>query len=635
MLMVRHVSRAARFLAITLLATLAAVRPGFCQSDLPTTEPELLAILTGDAPPARKALACKGLAIHGSPASVAELAKLLPDPQLASWSRIALEVIPGKEADEALRQATESLEGNLLIGVINSIGIRHDAGAVELLTARLKDQNGEVAAAAAIALGHIGGSDAAKALQESLASAEPVLRNALAEGCILCAEQFHANSKATEATALYDVVREADVPKQRKLEGLRGAILARGDAGLPLLAEALQSEDKRVFQMALGTAREIPSKEVDKALATEYGRAAPERAAILIAVMADRPETANAALILKAAGPGPKPVRLAALSALGRVGNETSLSTLLDAGLDEDAEVVAAAQAALGSLPGDGINQEIVKRLSAADDNLMRLLIETIGQRRIDAVPELVKALDHKEQSVRAAALIALGNTVTPKSLDVLIAQAVAPKLADDGTAALAALKTASVRMPDREECAAQLAAALNRGTPAAKDAILEILSEMGGPKALETVGAAASGNDPQLQDTGSRLLGKWSTEDAAPVLLNLAKTSPSDKYHVRAVRGYISLARRFAAMPEPKRLEICQNALDVAKHPADKKLVLDVLQLYPTVASLQMAVRAREIPQLKDDATAAALTIAGKIKGNEEQVNEILAKAGLGKKKS
>ncbi|MBL8855379.1 MAG: hypothetical protein JNK57_15540, partial [Planctomycetaceae bacterium] len=68
-------------------------------------EAELLAVLMSDAPRAEKALACKNLAIYGSDAAVVELAKLLPDEQLSSWARIALEAISGSEASAALREA--------------------------------------------------------------------------------------------------------------------------------------------------------------------------------------------------------------------------------------------------------------------------------------------------------------------------------------------------------------------------------------------------------------------------------------------------------------------------------------------------------------------------------------------------
>src|SRR5437879_6246570 len=180
--------------------------------------------------------------------------------------------------------------------------------------------------------------------------------------------------------------------------------------------------------------------------------------------------------------------------------------------------------------------------------------------------------------------------TVPQKRLSILIAQVIAPKHPEDAPAAQTALRTASVRMPDREACADELALALERSPAQTKSALLEILGDVGGTKALKTIGVAAKSDDPQLQDTGSRLLGKWNSIDAAPVLLDLSKTAPEDKYHVRAIKGYIGLARKFA-MPEEQRIQMCQNAFAACHHASEQKLVLDVLKLHPNIEALKMAV--------------------------------------------
>src|SRR5262245_56126777 len=87
-------------------------------------EKELIAILRSDKPDAEKAIACKKLSVDGSKAAVPELAKLLASEQLASWARTALEAIPGPEADKALYDAVPKLQGRLLVGAINSLGVR-------------------------------------------------------------------------------------------------------------------------------------------------------------------------------------------------------------------------------------------------------------------------------------------------------------------------------------------------------------------------------------------------------------------------------------------------------------------------------------------------------------------------------
>src|SRR6185369_11375819 len=120
-----------------------------------------ISILKSGTEPAQKAMACRWLAVYGNQDAVPALSPLLADPQLSSWARIALEVIPGRAADEALREALGKLQGKLLVGVINSIGVRRDAKAVNGLVARLNEADVETATAAAVALGRIGGDPSA------------------------------------------------------------------------------------------------------------------------------------------------------------------------------------------------------------------------------------------------------------------------------------------------------------------------------------------------------------------------------------------------------------------------------------------------------------------------------------------
>ena len=143
---------------------------------------KLIAILKSDAPPQDKAIPCKQLAIYGDKDAVPVLAPLLANKDLASWARIALQAIPGPEADAALREALPKLQGNLLIGVMNSIGVRRDAKAVDGLAGKLTDADVEVVAAAAAALGNIGGTQAAKALNQAFSSGRKETLSAVAEG---------------------------------------------------------------------------------------------------------------------------------------------------------------------------------------------------------------------------------------------------------------------------------------------------------------------------------------------------------------------------------------------------------------------------------------------------------------------
>ncbi len=570
------------------------------------------------AAPAEKALACKKLAIHGSKAAVPELAKLLADEQLASSSRIALEAIPDPAADAALLEAAKTLQGRLLVGTINSIGVRQAAGAVDQLATRLTDADEDVASAAAVALGRIGDDKATKTLRQSLAgSAAPAVRSAIAEGCILCAERLMAEGKNSQAAEIYDEVRQADIPQQRVLEAIRGAIVARGAQGIPLLIEQLRSPDKRRFQIALSTARELPGRETLDALSAELARATPERASLIVYALGDRDDAALPPAVLRAARDGDEQVRLAAIQVVGRLGDESAVPALLEIAADPDADLSEAAKTALTVLSGEKVDADLAGRLRAAKGKTLALLIELVGERRIDATEDLVKTLDHPDYAIRSATLNALGATAGPEDLAVLISAVVSVPNAADAEIAERALQAASIRMPDREATAAQLAAAMPRASMAIKASLLRILGAMGGPKALETIAAAVKSGDAELQDVGTRVLGEWMTADAAPVLLDISKDPANDKYRVRALRGYLRIARQLS-LPDEERIEMCRQALEIAERPQERELALDVLKRCPSAESVELASSLLDDAELRDHAVEVAIFIGEKIKDTD-----------------
>ena len=129
MFKIRHFAVCALFTAAVTAAIITPHARG-AEADEPDPAAErqrvLIEVLQSDAPLQDKAITCKKLAIYGDKEAVPALAALLSDERLASWARIALEAIPGSEADDALREAMGKLKGRSLVGVINSIGVRRD-----------------------------------------------------------------------------------------------------------------------------------------------------------------------------------------------------------------------------------------------------------------------------------------------------------------------------------------------------------------------------------------------------------------------------------------------------------------------------------------------------------------------------
>lgn len=606
-----------RVLAVSL--PLLAISAATADELFNTNEAELIAILKmGE--PAEKAIACKKLAVFGTKDSVPLLAPLLEDEQLASWARIALEAIDDPAADAALRGSLANTTGNLAIGAINSLGVRGDDAATplmaEALAAGIKAKDEELVDAAAWGLGQVGGDQAVAALRGAIKNETPTVRNAAALGLVLAAEDLLAAGKAEDAAKLYDEARAAEVPKQRKLEATRGAILARGEAGIPLLVEQLRSNDKKFLQLGLGTARELASAKVAEALVQELETAPADRSALLIYALADRKEQVDAPAILQAAVEGDDLMQLAAVKLLSRSDEASHLDALLQTAADTNADVALAAATALADMKGERINSHLVELVPAAKGKQLAVLLNLVGKRRIDAIDSLTGSLDDADAGVRQAALAALGETVSAEQLPLLVKQCLASLDPADAAVAWRALKAASIRMPNRDACAAELAKAVSGASPAAQAQLIDVLGAVGGANALNAMAAAMKGGDDQVLDSGTRALGNWMEVDAAPLLLDLAKNAKGEKYQVRALRSYIRLARQFK-MSDAERAAMCEAALKAAQRDDERELVFAVLERYPNADSLRVAKAAAKQPALQERAARVAEAIEQGSPGN------------------
>ncbi len=610
--------RLASFLACIAIAAAAAATAADNQTSSADKARQALGVLQSDAPPQEKAMACKRLAIYGTPEAVPALALLLPDQQLSSWARIALEVIPGPAADEALRSAMGQVQGRLLVGVINSIGVRGDAKAVQGLVAKLNDGDAEVASAAAVALGRIGGDQAVKALQASLPGAPAGSRSAVAQGCILCAERLLADGKSAEAAKLYDTVRTADVPKQRILEATRGLVLARKSDGLPLLLETLRSPDKAMFNIALTTARELSGRPVTDALAAELDRTSPARQGPLLLALMDRSDAAALPAVFNAARTGSKDLRIVAIGVLEKLGNLSCVPVLLDTLAESDAELMNAAKNALLRLPGLAVDDQIAARLGQATGTKRRVLVELAGQRHVAAaMPEFIKASGDTDPAIRAAGIKALGATASAGDLGALTGLLAKAKSADDASAVEAALESACTRSSDKAACTDTLLASLPASETPVKCALLRVLGTVSTPKALEAVRSALAGQDSAVRDTAVRVLADWPEAPALPVLLEVFRTPQNETHRFLALRGCVRLLG-LGGQTIQQTMKTYSDLMAGAQSTNDRKAILSGLANVADPAALKLVEPLLANAQVQAEAELAMLSIAAGIMGSD-----------------
>ncbi len=592
---------------------------------------DLISVLKSDAPKGEKAIACKQLAICGTEQAVPSLTPLLADKELASWARIALEAIPGHAADAALRDALGKLDGRLLIGVINSISVRRDVRAVDTLVQKLNDANAGVASAAAVALGHIGGEKAAKALAQSLADAPSGVRSAVAEGCILSAEWFLAREKTAKAIKLYDTVRQADVPDQRHLEAIRGAILARKSAGVPLLIKQLESEDKERLGIGLRTARELPGRDVTEALAVELARLSPDRRPLLLLALADRNDSAVLPTVHKAAQSSSKDLRITAINILIRLGDVTCVPILLEAVTENDAKLEQAAMETLVRLPGKDVDADLVARLPQARGKLQQVLIELAGQRQIsEALPAVVPSLNDTDAGIRGVAVQTIGII----GQDQQTADLVKLLQKTNNSTERAGIRKALLAVCGR--CGVKCISHLRPLTQSRDNELhmiaLRALAIIGGPDALVAVKSAIENAESPVQDEAVRILSNWPNNwpqdsEAGQTLLRLATSAKKMSHQVLALRGYFQYIRGTKKLSNEQKVTRVVDLLSHIKRPEEKRLAIAVLAEAPSASALELLTTFAKDSAVVEEAYSAMVQITGQdVRGvSKDQRRQVL----------
>jgi HEAT repeat protein len=607
-----------RFVLLTAMVAALLLCPPRATAGDPEETRKLLAVLQSDAALPDKAHACQRLAEVGTPEAVPALAALLPDEHLSAYARSGLEGIPDPSAAAALRHSLATLTGPRLAGVIASLGVLRDAQAVPLLAQRLADPAAGVVQPALLALGRIATDAAIQLLRQALAGADAATRADAAAGCLLAAEQQWADGHADSAVALYDAVRQAQVPDPYRLGATRGAILARGPAGVPLLIEHLRSADPGLRATAFLTVHERPSDALANALNTELAQAPAERLPQLLTLLEDCHNTQSLAVLRGKATSADPATRRAALAVLGTLGDATAADVLLAAvAANRDPEESTIAVNSLRRIAGTTVDEQILKALASATSPGQRLplvrLLEARGVTR--ASNELLTQAATGDAEVSVAALHALKSLAGAPELPALIALTKACQ--DDAVrdAAEGATIAVCMRAEATAPVTATVLAELTQATaPAVRNSWIRILSALGAANALPALRAALNDADATVASTAITQLGRW--PDPAPVedLLAIVATDAEPLRRQRALASVLRLAAAAAAKqqrPDDIVVGWLRRANRVATSSEDQRLIISVLGRLRHPESLRLLLPYLDDPGVQTEAALAVVQIA------------------------
>lgn len=603
--------------AVLLIAGCARTAPA---QDIPD-EATLCAVLKSDDGWLEKQTACRGLRVKGTTASIPILAALLPDEKLSHMARYALEPMPYPEAGQALRDALAKTEGMPKAGVIISIGARRDAEAVPLLIPLMKDPNPDIARAAIGALGRIATPEAQDAMLQYCSAVSEPLRLALAEGLLALGQRLPQKVKP-DATSpmppLYQELISERWPMFVRMGAFRGWAYADPEKTSTIVLIAMLGHEPPEFRdMASQIIAETSGEKATRFYAEALTKNLPPDGLVaLLRGLADRKDVLARPEVARLVESSDKNVKIAAVKALGTLGNGADVPALAGLLASEDAELAAAANASLGAMQAPDVNAAIAESAPKASPAARAKLLDLLGNRQADqTIAVATKSLDDADVAVRVAALRELaplaGKDHVPTILQLLVK-------ATDAAERAAAEKTlcgAASRVPDDKGLLPLVLDAMNGVTPETRIALLHVVARIGTPKALETILATLADANSQFSDEAVRMLSEWPALDAVPHLLKLAQSDDLNR-QVLGLRGYVRLAGIEPSMEE--RARMLTTAMTLAKRPDEKKLVLGTWGAVPTVQSLEVLRPHLDDTAVQNEAALAIIAVAPELAKNE-----------------
>jgi HEAT repeat protein len=584
-------------------------------------EEQLVAFLDSKASLAAKMTVCRHLRLIGSEKSVPILQKMLLDEETTDMARYALEKIPDPAADDALLEAMASAQGTIKTGIIASFGQRKSKEAVTGLEKLLQGSNPEFTMAAAKALGQIASLEAAEALAKALDAAGQDLKDIVAASLLQCAEEYLAAKSHQASFQIYDRLSKENVSSALRRAALRGKILSADDQAQELILETLSAPDQEMHASAIGLIKNFFDGKDISELCKVFPTLQESSQIQVLAVLSDYPKDYVLGTIAQAAKSPEREIRIAAIKALEKTGDETTVEFLAETAAKSRGKEQDAARTSLWGLKGRAADNAILALLEKQPgEDIQAEFVRAVGERRIfPAKTQVMKCTDSPSPKVRASALRAIKDIGTPSDIPGLLDLLYKTEDEQEKYGIENAIVGLAQKISRPTSRANAVKARLDPENPE-KDAkkrcvLYRVLGRIGDDSSLTLLRNALDDPNAEIVDAAVRALVNWPTATAGGDVFDIAKSSKNETHRVLALRAYIRMTGLEKYRSPKAAVKDLKKALKLASRPEEKKLILGVLPDFACPDALKLAATLLDDVGVESEAEVAIEKITEELK--------------------
>ncbi|MHC4659734.1 MAG: HEAT repeat domain-containing protein, partial [Planctomycetota bacterium] len=364
------------------------------------------------------------------------------------------------------------------------------------------------------------------------------------------------------------------------------------DEAVGIVLDILKSGDQEMQAVAIAMVKDMPGAEVTKALVKELPNLSTASQVQLLSALSDRGDAAALPAVITAVKAEDESVRIAALKAVGQLGDESSVDLLARTAAAIRGAEQKAARESLYRLRGAKVDEAILAGITKAEPKTKVELIKSAGERNISAgVSTLLKTSKDSDRKVRLESLKVLKVIAVPEHLPALVELLLNLQSSSGLNEARKMIASVAHKIEDKNRQAEAVLSVL----PSVKDvkkqcSLLSVLGKIGDRSALPRLREALGSDNTDKRGAAIRALAEWPTSEPAADLMKAAENSENKVHRILALRGAVQLLSRDNKRSAEETIGMYKKAMSLAPDAGEKKRVLSGLANTKSLDALTMA---------------------------------------------
>lgn len=575
----------------------------------------LATVLTSNASIEAKQFTCRQLAFIAGDEQVTTIASLLPNTALCHYALMALSRVGDRKVQDEIVAHIGELEGRNKIEALALLADHDDSRAIAPLTALLSSAGESDIEAVTNALARISDPAATAALVNGLSARKGLAKLPFGYALIKAGYRARSRNDTAGAAKIFSMLDSTDLSPQIRAAALRGECLSSSTPAV-LIIKALGEDGTARQTMAADLVRETPGAETTRALAASLPTLTSKGKLLLLIALGDRGDHAASAGVVALCSSPDIQVRVAAIHALGQIGEPSAISLLLEMAANGSAtdKGKLAARESIAKLKGNGIDDGLEKLL--ANPQLPEpIVIETIlalsNRHAASAGRELYLRSADVHPAVRTAALTCIRDTGGFELLRPMISRTLSLP-PDSRDSAIEATTEIARRCTLEAQRTGDLLNALHHAAKTEdRLTLLTILDQVGGPHALTSLETSLSDSASSVQDGALALLAEWPTDEPLNILLKSLKSPGTARRKTIALRGCLRMIGLNDQRPPDQTLSLLKDLVSLTTRPEDRRQALSGLGKLRTYQALVYAAKFTTEPSVRAEAETAIVDIS------------------------